>query len=529
MKTTLVHMGKKVPDRAIGITLLPMGLNALANYLEDHDFDAEVLHFDVEESLTRDFDLTEYLVGGARKIVGFDLHWHYQTRRVIDEAARIKRSIPESSIILGGFTASFFAEEILKTFREIDFVVRGDAEIPLLRLVEWLTKKTGGLGDIPNLAWRHGDKVRLNPQTYTVTHEVINSLRYGDFDRVRNHEQCLKQRLNFPHCLDCSFDCEKIFYFNCGRGCLTNCSFCSGSLKSQRMISARQSIIMMDHHAVIRELEKAKCAGIACWYSCFDPSPRSEYYLELFRKIRFTGLKGLNLQFECWALPTDEFIQEVSRTFSRQDSTVILSPETGSEHVRKKNKGFFYSNEEFIESVKSITARGLNVTAYFTVGLPFETPEHVLETFHLINRLKHLPDRSKINVSASPIEMEPAAPWQLDMAKYGLEYARTGLLDYYHAHGADSSLGYRLPSFPGDETLYDLSKLFIKEWRCTRRRSLFLEKMLNIPPPESKNYDTRCFIEACEACDRYETCFQKKDKNRSCCVLRLGKLLDGMF
>ena len=135
---TLIHASK--PQQGDGnILLLPMGLNALANFLNENNYATEILHLQLEKAVDPQFNLIKYLKFHKRQIIGFDLHWHYQTFSVLTAVRNVKSMLPESIIILGGFTASFFARDIMSQFPDVDFVIKGDAEIPLLRLTQTLS------------------------------------------------------------------------------------------------------------------------------------------------------------------------------------------------------------------------------------------------------------------------------------------------------------------------------------------------------------------------------------------------------
>ena len=56
----------------------------------------------------------------------------------------IKRLHPEIPVILGGLSATYYHEEILRQYPFIDFVVRGDStEKPLLQLLQAIKGEEG--------------------------------------------------------------------------------------------------------------------------------------------------------------------------------------------------------------------------------------------------------------------------------------------------------------------------------------------------------------------------------------------------
>ena len=168
---------------------IPMGLFALANQLKRNCFDAEIIHFDLELG----HDIEEILDFAALDAVGMDCHWVNQSLVVLEMARIIKRIKPGIFTFLGGYTASFFAEEILTGNGEIDAIIRGDGEIPLLELCEVLnrylqenhtlencTRNSLELQQVSNLVWRKTTGVIIsNDWSYVATAKDLDQLDFA--------------------------------------------------------------------------------------------------------------------------------------------------------------------------------------------------------------------------------------------------------------------------------------------------------------------------------------------------------------
>ena len=122
----------------IWINFLPMGLLGLADLLQRHGISTQVVHLGVEWIEDHNFSIVEYLREKAPRIVAMDLHWHHQSYDVMENVKKIKAAFPQTYILLGGFTASFFHEEIMKNFDGVDGIIRGEAEAPVLELASAL-------------------------------------------------------------------------------------------------------------------------------------------------------------------------------------------------------------------------------------------------------------------------------------------------------------------------------------------------------------------------------------------------------
>ena len=129
--------------------LMPIGLIPLANLVKKYGHDAEIIHYGIDP-----IDLSN------EETVLFDLHWHDQSAVVIDKCKEIS-----GKKILGGFTATYFAEDILYEY-PVDYVIKGYAESQLLEILQ------NKLVHIP---------------------VDINELEYSNFEIIRNYEKYLEK------------------------------------------------------------------------------------------------------------------------------------------------------------------------------------------------------------------------------------------------------------------------------------------------------------------------------------------------
>jgi hypothetical protein len=120
------------------------------------------------------------------KCVAIPLHFHQQSYDVMRIAKEIKEERPGTFILSGGFTASFFHREILSSFSQIDAIIRGDAEVPLIELLKAL-KDNRSLEAIPNLTWRRDEEIRENPLTYVASGDDLD--RSSDINLSLLHDK----------------------------------------------------------------------------------------------------------------------------------------------------------------------------------------------------------------------------------------------------------------------------------------------------------------------------------------------------
>jgi radical SAM superfamily enzyme YgiQ (UPF0313 family) len=146
-----------------------------------------------------------------------------------------------------------------------------------------------------------------------------------------------------------------------------------------------------------------------------------------------------------------EFVDEFAETFSEEFRVIALSPETGNEQVRKRNKGHFSSNAEFLDMLEYISSKKVNVEVFFTYGIPGENEELIKDTYKMRSEIVKKYGRRNCLRTLS-IEIEPGAPWQIEPNKYGIVTSRNTFADFLKAHsrstvGTYTELGYFIPDY----------------------------------------------------------------------------------
>lgn len=456
-----------------------MGLLALADLLTREGYEAEIVHLGVEWIQDREFSIIDYIAHQRPKIVALSLHWHPQSYDVIEYARMIKESSPGVFLLLGGLTASFFHREIMQAFPRVDAIVRGEGEIPLLRLTEAVIRG-GGLAGVPNLTWRDGGTIRENPLDYVASQDVLDGLCFTNFSLLKNFQTYRDWVLMPFFVTGVSKERNRLFFslkttlfdLLVGRGCPVNCTWCGGGRGAQGLIAGRQGVIFRDVEKVMASIREAVRWGYETMHVCFDPYPqRPDYYLKLFSRIKEEDLK-VEFFFESFGLPTKEFIDGFAQTFGSK-SLLALSPESGSEKVRRRNKGYFYTNQELWDCLEYTMERDVKVDLFFGLGLPYENEVDLEETARLITCVKkRFPNVRGIRTFT--IEMEPGAPWYLQPAQFGIETNLRTFSDFYHYHreekGGFGAFGYHIPGYfsdLGEDTRGEFQRR-LREIQCRR-------------------------------------------------------------
>jgi radical SAM superfamily enzyme YgiQ (UPF0313 family) len=445
-------------DQFIWINFLPMGLLGLADLLQRHGISTQVVHMGVEWIEDHDFSILSYIKEKAPRIVAFDLHWHHQSFDVIEVAKKVKSAFPAIHVLLGGFTASFFHEEIMRNFDAIDGIIRGEAEVPILELAKALLQGEENLFCVPNLTWRRKGRVLVNPLSYVASEQDLNNLSFTNFPLLKNYATYIRY-IGQPFYVK-GVSKEKnfwmyslrspIYHLTAGRGCPVQCTWCGGGFIAQKMISGRKDVIFRGVEEVLQSIKEAISYGYETFHICFDPYPQKpEYFLNLFSRIREERLR-MECFFESFGLPTVDFIRSFKETFPGPKSLIALSPEVGPARLRSIHKGYAYTNEALLGCLDQLREHQVFCDLFFTFGVPFEKEEDILETIRLQRQIRARYPNVR-GIRTFTIEMEPGSPWYLDREVFGVKTALQNFMDFYHYHSgqknAFSSSGYWIPNY----------------------------------------------------------------------------------
>lgn len=432
---------------SVTYTIMPMGTIALADLLDREGYQTRIIHTGIEQMCDRSFSLDSLFKKNEPSVVGIDLHWYVHSYDAIRIANIVKQS-SDAFVVLGGFTASFFAREILSRFKNIDAVICGDAEIPLLELLD-KHRKNATLEDVPNLMYRDRESLKQSKKRYIAKASDLDQLNFSNFSLLSNFDKYL-ETIYPSGDLDPFVGKSKIKrqgWLCLGRGCSVNCSYCGGGKDAFQILTARQTPIFRSKEKVVEELARFEEMGISCAYMDFDPYPMEhDYYRELFSLVRREKI-DISALFLLWSPSDREFLKDFKDTFSPLYSTICLSPESGSEYIRKLNKGYYYDNQQLFRWLNNAKLEMIPIQLYFTSGLSGETKEHFEDTIRI--GLRTIEEYPVVAISCNPIELEPASPRFLFPEKHGVSLKFRQFIDFYNtfkgiAQGVpiSSRLGY---------------------------------------------------------------------------------------
>ena len=93
--------------------MYPLGWVSMTGYLEQAGIHTRIINIAVKMLKNPTLDV-EHLISKLRaKAIGFDLHWLTHAAGSLDLAAIVKKHHPDTPILLGGLSATYYHQEII--------------------------------------------------------------------------------------------------------------------------------------------------------------------------------------------------------------------------------------------------------------------------------------------------------------------------------------------------------------------------------------------------------------------------------
>ncbi len=354
--------------------LYPIGFASIAEYLERAGYRVRIVNLAGRMLNDRKFDAAAMIRRLESPVFGIDLHWMVHCHGAIEVARLVKRYHPGAKVVVGGFSASYYYQELLQ-YPEIDYVLRGDStEEPFRQLMDCITNRKEPEA-VPNLVWRDNQgKIQENPFSYVpadlsnvmVNHydNIIRSvIRYRDLASYIP----FKDWLRYP--ITAVLTC---------RGCTQNCAICGGSATTSRRFYHREKTVFRSPELVARDVKQIGRFSSGPIFILGDlRQPGDDYADEVLRLLHKNGVKN-QLIFELWSPASRDLLRQMS--LSCPNFCLEISPESHDPEVRKII-GRHYSNEAMEETINTALDVGCGrLDIFFMIGLSQQTPQSVMAT-----------------------------------------------------------------------------------------------------------------------------------------------------
>jgi len=348
-------------------TKVPIGMLSLAEYIDRAGYKVVVDNLGDRMTTIPGFDVERHLKNRSAQIFAIGLHFQQHAQGAMEIARLCKKLHPHSLVIMGGLTSTRFHDEIIEKYDFIDAVVRGEAEKPLLRLVQ-AYEKHGKLSDTPNLTYRtDAGEIRVTP--LMAASENLDDYEYTRFDLLE------------PQTSIYSDDSCHRWSLEVCRGCIYNCTICGGSAYTYRKHLGMRRPAFRSPTKIVEDMKKLNDQNVR-FIGLFQDARMAgeQYWRELLATIVKEKPVIERLSLDLLAPVDEEYLKEITK-IGRQ-VILHLCPDVGSDSVRKK-LGKHYTNEALMNTMKLCHKYRIPVTNFFSVGLAGETEKEVKETWDI--------------------------------------------------------------------------------------------------------------------------------------------------
>jgi len=397
-----------------------LGLGYLSSMLHQNGYETKVYNTDYVED-GRDMNLREVFEGKSfyneimknneyplwqeilneikaysPDIIGFTINFTMTAKIVERLADMVKAWNPDVKIVIGGPHVTILPELTLR-HKSFDYAIEYEGEYTFLELIQ-----NKNVEDIKGLSFKDFQgNIYHNPNRGLI--KDLNVLPFPDIN------------LQLKKVADPN---ENYGVIAASRGCPFNCIFCTSPAIWNKKVRFRSV------ENVIKEIKhKYYNYGVRKYYFSDDNfNLNKKYTIDLCNQIIENNL---NIEWICEAQlkSFDRDVLDVMKAAGCK--RVKLGIESGNDRILKlMKKGT--TKEQIIEIVKLIKNVGINITAYFLIGMPTETKEEMLETYYFAEEID--PEYISLSV-ASPQYGTPLFSMMQDM---GIQYTVEDWLEHFH-------------------------------------------------------------------------------------------------
>ncbi len=448
-----------VPSTGV-FEMYPIGFLAILSYLNSRGYRVRIDNVALKMLGSRKYNFNEELLKLDTDYVGIDLHWLPHVHGAINLARIIKEERPDIKVMFGGFSATYYAKEIISNVKDVDLVIRGDTTEQPMEMV--LAGKK--LENVPNAIYRDNGKVKDNGFTFTP------DMDYQEFDYSQIIKSSIKTMDVSGHLPYCDWMKEPVAMVLSTHGCSYSCGICGGSYFTFKNFYNRAGPIFRSSKKIVEDIMRINDDLRIPVFVAGDILMRSDRETDyIFENLRKEGL-DVPLLMEVFVPHPRGRLQKLMRASS--DVSMEISPDSSDDKIRFKN-GRPYVNkdlEKFVFDFMDLGGKKMDV--YFMVGLSGQTRADVFDD---VKYARHLME-SNNNDKRLFVFTSPLSPF-LDPGSKAFETPSTGyklrfrsLLDHYN--GLDQGrtwedfLSYETEWMDRQtivETTYDAIDLLLKD------------------------------------------------------------------
>lgn len=358
----------------------PLGFKSLKRVLTENGYQVELLNLSSLLLKYPNIDVAALFKALDIRILGIDLHWMVHVQGSLAIANLFKRIHPQTPIIFGGISSTYFAHELIR-YPFVDMVMRGyDTHEPMTQLLGALENEQR-LHKIPNLFWKDKQGTIVdNGYTY-----ISSSLSCGiDWSSIPANQAS-----------STSFPIQEVIATQ-NAGCAYNCGWCGGSRDAYRRINQLGQGTKSTIHKPLDETgyEFRSMAHIPDkenyhFYtvnSYSETNSRFDYFLDRVAEANFKSVS-----YEQFKLTPGNVLKKMAATNPR--TSITLSPESHDLRVAKLAGRCAYTPKEMEKWITKALNYGIyQIDIWYFVGMPEQDKKSVEATLaycdHLLKKFE---------------------------------------------------------------------------------------------------------------------------------------------
>lgn len=398
----------------------PLGLLYVASYLRKNS-DVKVNMVDMEADNISLDGLERYIEEIKPEIVGIQAIT-YTLIDTIQTADRIKKIDEKIKVVVGGIHASLYPVETAE-IPNVDYVINGEGEIAFCELVNNI-QDPKALKKIKGLAFKENGSIVNNGKSETISDLDALPFPARDLLTVNKYYSVLAKR-------------NPLTTMITSKGCPNQCTFCDRPLLENRLRERSFSNI-------VEEMETCTKMGIyefSLYDDTFTINKKRVHEIcdEIIRR-------KLNIGWDARARVNTVDEEMLKKMKNAGCERIYYGVESGDPNIlRTIKKGI---KLEQVETAFELTkAVGIQILAYFMIGLPTEKKENVIVTINFAKKL--CPDYAVFSVYT------PLPGTEI----YEL-YLKKGLFeDYWRRFAKNPTLDFKLKALEENMTKEELNEL----------------------------------------------------------------------
>jgi len=311
--------------------------------------------------------LVQRIMAVAPDVVGMNCSTHtFEAAMAV--LAEVRRRLPDTKIVLGGYHATFTAPDILREYQFVDYIIRGEAEVAFPKLLGHIEAGTEP-ADVEGIVYRTADGVVERPLALI---EDLDSLPFPD--------RSLLGEVDYGYWFQgIPLTFGRFTTISSSRGCPFSCTYCSCAAFSERRWRYRSATNVVDELEMLYRQGYRECVFVDDNFT--HKVSRVEEICQLIEE------RDIRMKLYCEGRANHASLPLLKRMKRAGFNVIYFGAESASPHVLK-----FYNKkltaEQNAEAVANAKRAGMLVITSYIVGAPVESKDDIRRTIAFAESLR---------------------------------------------------------------------------------------------------------------------------------------------